>query len=899
MTRLHKFSLKKFCFPFAATAFCLAITWKSEAGHTHSSEIYSTLTSDTIPAPKKDTVPGLINRDSLTVSDTLPPTQTVDTFHFKYSKDTLDAPVNYEAMDSGVLLVREKKFLLYGKTKTTYKDVTLTAPMVSLDQATNVLTAVNAKDSSGTTIARAQFQQGTESFQSDTIEFNFKTQRGITRNTYTTAQEMYVHGDLIKKINANTTFAKRVTMTTCDYDDPHFGFVSNKGKFINQKIAVTGPIHPEFEGVPIPIYLPFGIFPLKQGRHSGLLPPRFTVTDQFGIGLEGLGYYQVLNDYLDVTVRSNIYSYGGWSFNVIPTYRKRYKYNGAFSFNIQHTKFNFKGDPDYNLVKTFNISWNHSVDQRARPGTNFSANVNAGSTKYNQYLANDPNRNFQNQLTSSIAYSKTWQDKPFNLTMSANHTQNNVTHDVRITLPDAGFTVTTLYPFQRKNLAGSAKWYEKIGVGYSGVMRNQLAFYDTAQNTLHGLIDTMMWGAQHRFPISMSLPPAGPLLISPFVSYEETWLTNRFHRQYNPLSNQIDTFGKQKGLFIDRQMSFGIGVNTSIFGTFLFKRSKVTAIRHVIRPTINFNYRPNLSKKYYDKVDRPNGGSDYLPQFDFARNLFQGYGYGEFGGISFAVDNNLEMKIRGKKDTTAEGHKVKLIDGFGFNSGYNFLADTMQLLPFNLYLRTTLFEKVSITAQALYNPYQQDSLGNYFNKFVWQGNRFSLGRLNTGSISMSTSFQSKPRDPKKAPTTPINQTTTDRNVLADRERLQDYVNRNPAEFVDFNIPWSISLSYSLFFSSQLNVATQKFKTKFTSNLSFNNSFSLTPKWNFTTNGYYDFNTMQLTMFTMSVSRDMHCWQMSVNVTPIGSYPSFNITLNPKSTILQDLRVNRTRTFYNY
>ncbi|HWJ91609.1 MAG TPA: putative LPS assembly protein LptD, partial [Flavisolibacter sp.] len=376
--------------------------------------------------------------------------------------------------------------------------------------------------------------------------------------------------------------------------------------------------------------------------------------------------------------------------------------------------------------------------------------------------------------------------------------------------------------------------------------------------------------------------------------------TRRQRHQYNPATKRIDTISDVKGLFIDRQMSFGIGMNTSIYGTFQFKHSRVTAIRHVIRPNINFNYRPNLSRKYYDYVQDSTGRFDYIPQIIASRNLFSSYGYGRFGGITFGVDNNLEMKYHGKKDTTAEGKKVRLIDGFGFTSGYNFLQDSMKLLPFNLYFRTTLFEKISITAQALYNPYQQDTLGRYFNKFVWQGNRFSLGRLNSGSISMSTSFKSKPRDPKKAPTaTPINHTTADPNLLADRERLQDYINRNPAEFVDFNIPWSVSLSYSLFFSQQLNTVTRKQKAKFTSNVSFNNSFSLTPKWNFTTNGYFDFNTMQLTMFTMSVSRDMHCWQMSVNVTPIGNYASFNITLNPKSSILQDLRVNRTRTFYNY
>ncbi len=897
MTDLYKISLKRICFTFVTIAFCIVITNSCEAQITKRSEIYSTLTSDTIPGKKNDSLllrdSGMINRDTM-------PQQRVDTFPLRFSKDTLDAPVVYEAADSGVLLIREKKFLLYGKTKTTYKDVTLTAPRVEFDQASNILTAIQSTDSLGNTIARAQFQQGTQGFQSDTIRFNFKTKRGITTNTYTQQGDgMFVHGSIIKKVSDSVAFIKKMTMTTCDLDEPHFGFIANKGKFVTNKIAVTGPIHPEFEGVPIPVYLPFGMFPLNRGRHSGLLPPQFTVNQDFGLGLEGLGYYHVLNEYLDVTLRTNIYSYGGWSASLAPTYRKRYRYQGSFNVSFQHNKFNFKGDPDYRLVKTFNIAWSHSVDQRARPGTNFSANVNAGSTRYNQYIPNNPYQNFNNQLNSSIAYSKTWKDKPFNLTMSANHNQNNATRLVNIMLPDVGFTVNTLYPFQSKVAGGQPKWYEKIGIGYSGVARNQVSFYDTVPNLMNKILDTLQWGAQHRFPINISLPALGPLLVSPFISYEETWLTRRTGRTWNSSLQKIDTTYNKKGLFIDRQMSFGIGMNTALFGTFQFRRGKIMAIRHVVRPNINVNYRPNLSKKYYDVIQTSPGNPNALPIGQFSSNNVYGqYGYGKFGGLTFGVDNNLEMKTRNKKDSANGTKKIRLIDGFGFSSAYNFLKDSLKLEHFNLYFRTTLFEKISITANGIYNPYQRDSFGRDIDKFIWQGNGFRLGKINSGSISMSTSFQSKPRDPNKAPENIPTKNMNDPNLLADKERLQDYMRRNPGEFVDFNVPWSLSLSYSLNFS-EAQRPDRSFYTTVSSNVQFNNSFSLTPKWNFTTSGFYDFDTKQLTMFTMSISRDMHCWQMSVNVTPIGSYKYFNISISPKSALLQDLRVNRTRYFYNY
>ena len=912
MNKLHKFSLKKICYIFIAIAFSIAITRESQARRITTREIYSTLTTDTIPERKKDSLILRSGRDSIPLNDTLLPidtippsltdtsrTQTIDTFNLKLSKDTLDAPVDYEASDSGVLLVKEKKFFLYGKTKTSYKDIVLTAPKVELDQQTNVLTAYSDRDSLGNVIARAQFLQGSEGFQSDTIQYNFKTKRGITRNTYTKQSELFVNAPYIKKVNDSIAFAKHVTMTTCDLDDPHFGFVTNKAQFVTNKIAVTGPVHPEFEGVPVPLYLPFGIFPLKSGRHSGFLAPQFAVTEQFGLGLEGLGYYYVLNDYIDVKLLTNIYSYGGWSASFIPTYNKRYRYRGAFNFSLQHTKLNFKGDPDYALTKTFNVSWNHSIDPKSARGTNFSANVNAGSTKYNQYVVNNPFRNFNNQLSSSIAYSKTWKGKPYNLTLSANHNQNNNTHLINLMLPDAGFTVATLYPFENKDRAGTAKWFEKIGVGYSMVARNQLSFYDTAQTTLAKLLDTVQWGAQHRFPITTSLPPLGPLIVSPFISYEETWLTRRIHRQYNPQTQKIDTVSNTKGLFIDRQMSFGVGFNTAVFGTFAFKKGKVL-VRHVMRPTFNMNYRPNLSKNNYDIIRDGNG---YLNQISRLSGLFSGYGYGRFGGATFGVDNTLEMKKRNDKIDTSgkqeQDKKIRLIEGFGFSSGYNFLQDSMQLLPFNLYFRTTLFEKLSITAQGLYNPYKQDSFGRDTRFLAWQDGDFSLGSIRSASVSMSTSFQSKPRDPKKPAevTNVTGKKIVDPSMLGDQQSMQQYINRNPSEFVDFNVPWSINLSYSLVFSKRIENGRNI--SDVTSNVSFNNTFSLTPKWMFTTSGYYDLNSTQLTMFTMSVSRDMHCWQLSVNVTPIGAYKYFNISISPKSGILQDLRVNRTRYFYNY
>ena len=903
--RLHKFK-PKYLFAGLLTAIFFTQTWKTAANYSSQPIFCIALTAqqDTVPRNTNDTLP---KRPLLSTTDTLkgdslgkilPPDSSiikVDTFDVKLSKDTLDAPVEYEAEDSMVVLVKDKKVLLYGKTKTIYKDIELTAPMMEIDQQTQILTAVNGLDSAGNLIDRAHFRQADTKFQSDTIRYNFKTQKGLTKNTHTVMGEgIHVQGDQVKRVG-DIIYSRKGVLTTCMYDDPHFGFRYDKVKMVNNKVAITGPIHPEFEGVPIPIYLPFGFFPMKKGRHSGLLAPQFTANEDFGLGLEGLGYYKTIGEHFDVTVRTNIYSYGGWTANIIPTYHKRYRYQGQLQFTVQSTKYNFKGDPDYIKNRAYSIVWSHSTDPRSRPGTTFNANVNAGSTTFNTYVPNDPRRNFQNQLGSSITYTKAFKNS--NLSISANHNQNNSLHLINLNLPDIGYTVNTLYPFQRKEMTGATKWYEKLGVAYNGTFKSQVSFYDTAFRTAQ-LLDTLQWGGQHNFPITLSLPPilGGKFLVSPNVSYENKWIAQKLRKEWNPSAKKVDST-ITKGFYTDHKMSFGIGINTALYGTFSFKGPSKTQLRHVIRPTLSFSYSPSFSKSHWHETQIDTLGRT-IRYSEYEGSLYGFYGEQDFGGMSFGLDNNLEMKRFPKKDTALEAKKIRLIDGFGFNGGYNFIADSLKLSPISFYFRSTLFEKINITAGTTLNPYQTDSNGYAIDKYAWEGGKFRLGRFTTGNLSMSTDFRSKPRDEKKEQERKMREEELLNDPLLgnDVQSQLDYMRRNPADFVDFNIPWSISLGLSVFFSERLN-ENYKFEKEFSSNLNFNGSFSLTPKWNFAVNGYYDFDTRNLQTFTMSISREMHCWQMAINVTPVGPFRYFNFTISPKSGLLQDLKINRTRYFY--
>lgn len=819
--------------------------------------------------------------------------QQIDTFNLRVSKDSLDSPVDYRASDSVVLEVPTKKITLYNKANVRTKDMDLTGNTIILDQDRKLLIATYTRDSLGNREGIPKFVQGESTLTADTIVYNIETQKGITKNAYTQSGEIYFNSKVGKKISANETFLFDGRFTTCNLDTPHFAFRTRKMKLITSKLAISGPIHPEFEDVPVPIYLPFGYFPINQGRHSGLLPPQFTASEQFGLGLEGLGYYKVLSEYFDFTLRTNLYSYGGWALFLSPTYRKRYRYSGALNLTVQNSRIisNIPKQP-FTSTKTFNITWGHTMDSKARPGTTFSASVNAGSTKFNQFVANNPTRNFTNQLNSSITYSKTW-DTRYNLTLSANHQQNNNTRLVTLNLPTVAFTVNTFNPFQRKQLVGEPKWYEKLGIGLTSNIVSDASFYDSLFS-FSKLLDTFSWGAQHNVPIQLSLPPVGPIQIGPSISYQERWYSRRFTRTWNATNEKIDTT-IEKGFYAARDISFGVGLSTAIFGTFtrFGKNSRVRALRHVIRPTVGINYRPDLAAKdYYTQQINKLGITQRFSYFD---GIYPGaFSEGRFGGMSFGIDNNLEMKVRSKTDTgEVADKKVRLIDGLSINGSYNFFADSFKLSQINASLRSTLFDKINITGQVTFDPYETDTLGFRVNKIKG----FGLGRVISGGLAVSTSFQSKAKEQPKV-ATEEDRTGLLPMTMEEQQAQLAYVRQNPAEFADFNIPWSINLSYSLNFTRQFKPDYSGFETKVYSNVNWNGDFNLTPRWKLGMNGYYDFTTSKIQTLTMYLSREMHCWQLSINVTPVGLYRSFNITINPKSGILRDLRINRTRYFYN-
>ena len=916
-------SIYKLASVIAVVFSILTVQSKNKVHFSNSFHNNLTAIQDTLKPIKRFTLPAAVSNSG---TDTIPQknknaqgdsttlVEVTDTINLKISKDSLDAVVEYNADDSMILDVPSKKITLYGKKTTTqYKDNNLSAPIIIFDQATGNITAAIKRDSAGKVIAMPTFKQADFTSTSDSIRFNMKTGKGITKSTYTQQGEMYVYGEAIKKINNNVFYVNRARITTCDLDTPHFAFVSNRMKLISKKLAITGPVHPEFEGVPVPIYLPFGIYPLSQGRHSGFLMPTFEVNEQAGVGLIGLGYYKVLSDYWDVTVRGNIYSYGGWTMNINPRYTKKYRYNGNLSFNMVNFKRNFKGDPDYSKSKEYNILWSHSVDSKARPGVGFSASVNAGSSGYNSHVPDNPYKNIQNRLYSSIQYSRNrtleglgdwWKDKSYNLTVAANHDQNTLDKLININLPDVGFSITTIYPFRKAEAVGTPKWYESLGIGYSGNAKSRFSFYDTAGNIFKQIKDTLQYGAHHSVPISLSLPPLGAFQVSPSVSYDETWFQTKTTRTWNNTTKKLDTTYNH-GFYTARDMSFSLSVSTRIFGMIASKSktSRIQAIRHEITPTLGFSYHPDMNKRNYYLVQTDDTTKRFtkFSYFD-QRNIFSPYSSNSSGSIFFGVDNNIQMKVRSKKDTANGGiKKISLIDNLSFNTSYDLFAKSygnpFPLSIFSINASTNLFNKVSITAGGILDPYDANVKGERIPTLVWKRKPISLGRLISGNVSLSTQFKGGDKTKKDSKPELTNYDNNRSGYPIDEYQSElAYIRNNPGEYADFKIPWSVNFSYALSINRPFDNIKQVFKTKFTQSVNFGGTLNITPKWQVAVNGSYNISAGQLGIIPISISREMHCWQMSINVSPVGKYRYYSINLSPKSGLLRDLRINRTRSF---
>ncbi|HRO43091.1 MAG TPA: putative LPS assembly protein LptD [Flavipsychrobacter sp.] len=871
------------CLPYMLTVFFIfALTTNSVAQTRIGKDATSVAVNDSL-ALSIDSLSATNTSDSVTISNL------EDSLGIKISPDALTSPVTATATDSAVLDMKNNLFYLYGDAQVNYEDLKLNAGQITFDQSTNTVIAQPAFDTSGGILKRPTFTQRQETVSYDSLQYNFKSKRAIIRNARSQYGEGFVYSQQVKRNPDESIFGWRNVYTTCALDTPHFGIRANKIKVVPNKVIASASANIVIEQVPTPVFLPFGLFPITQRQRSGFQMPSYTFEQQRGLGLTNGGYYFHLNDYVDFLFMANIFTKGSYSVSGISNYSNRYRYNGGLSFSYAYNKTGESYEPGASTTKDFMVNWRHQQDPKARPGTNFSASVMAGTSSFYSNNSYNVNQILNNQFTSNISYSKNWQNKPYSLSVAARHSQNTQTRLVDVSLPELNFYVAQFNPFENKKRVGSPKWYEKISAQYNFNAVNQISFYDTAfsLNTLS--LGDFRNGFKHSIPINASYNVLRFINLSFGTTYTEYWLTNKTYRFYNANEGKIDTVGN-RGFFTARDFNATAQLSTRIYGLKMFKRGKLMGIRHVLTPNVGFNYTPDFAaapfRYYYQTRLDTSGNLAYLSPFETSVIGVPGMGqYGDFSSsINFGINNNLQIKTRSRKDTTGNGRNVTLIDGFSITSAYNIAADSFNWSTFNMNFRTNILEKFNVSANAVFDPYATDyETGRRLPRTMWQEGT-GIANLRNANIALSANFRSKQKDKSANP------------AVRTDEYSQLMQNGGYNDYVDFDIPWSLNVAYSLGIDKRYTAFSKRDTIRLTQSLLFSGDFNVTSRWKMTFSSGYDFETKQLTLTSIDIYRDLHCWEMRLGTIPFGPRKSYNFTLSVKASILQDLKLVRRRDF---
>ncbi len=836
------------------------------------------------PNNKPDTVKTSreIPRDSLQLPN--------DTLKNAPFKSDIETTINYSATDSIVSSLVSKKVWLYGDAKIKYGDIELEADEILIDYENSTLTANGTRDSLGNRIGFPIFKNGSEIYETKDIVYNFKTRRAKISEVVTKQGEGIIHGATVFKNEKNELFTRGNLYTTCGLEHPHFAIRSTKVKAIPKDKVVSGPFYMEFNGVPTPLGFAFGMFPAERESKSGIIFPSYGEERRRGFNLRQGGYFFDISEYIKVTLLGDIYAKGGHALQTSAAYNKRYAYTGSFRFSYSKTP---TSDRIENKVfqRDYQLSWSHAPQSK---GTGrFSASVNAATSSFNtnNNLFNqnfDPNGNaFSNttrRMNSNISYSKTFKGTPFSMGLNATHQQDLRTKLVDLLLPSVSLNMNNIYPFQRKE-GGKAGLLENINFRYTMTAQNKInnrvspdSIAPFTAQTFSTFLNNGNRGMKHNIPLSTSMKIFKYFTLAPNATIDEIWYGERLAWGFDE-DNKIVRLDTVKGFNRITTYSAGVGLNTRIYGTVNFKKGKVKAIRHVMNPSVSYSYRPDFSTNpnYSIKLTNPETG-----QVTY-KSLHEGFMYGgapigQNQSINFGINNNFEMKVKNEEDTVAR--KVTLLNQLSFNSGYNFLADSFKLSPVSISANTNLFkEKLSINANAAYDPYRILN-GRRVDDYAW--NHGGRGRITSANIALSTNLNPAGQKNDTERTNKINNSN-----LSESDK-QHMIN-NPYEYVDFSIPWNLRISYSFNYANNLGTSD-----KITQTLQFSGDVKLSEQWKVVFNSGYDFEAGEFTQTNLDVTRDMHCWTMSLNWTPFGFFTSYNFRINVKSSMLQDLKMERRK-----
>jgi len=827
----------------------------------------------------------------------------------KKNSSGLDAELHATDDDSTHIDKTNNILYLYGHARVKYQDVEMDADFIRVDQKKKLIFARGSIDpKTHRYIGRPITKQGKDKpVESDSLLFNYETKKGKVYNPASEQDGNFISGGQVKKLNGDEAAYRNVLFSTCDkpFPETDFGIVITKGIGEKNQI-ISGPAYLEIEGVPLPLAIPFGFFPKPDHRTSGVVLPTFGEDAQLGFYLKDLGYYIALNDYVDLLTQGTIYSKGSYDLNETVHYLSRYKYSGTFSLSYGSHNYGLPGDPP---EKDFNITWSHSQNSNASPGSTFSASVNAGTSTF--YTNNPAQSNYnlasltQNNLSSSIAYGKTWTGTPFNLTVSLSHSQDLTAKTVTLNLPTFNFNMSTISPFDSKDRVGTQKWYQKITVGYSLQGTNNInAVPEDELFQGNTLFKRMQNGLEHQIPIGFNQTILKYFQFSATANYTERWYFQSIQETYDrnnlidPTAPVIDTVA---GFKRSGEYSTNAGFSTKVYSTMSFNQGKLKAIREVMTPSISFTYKPDFSDPSYGyyKTIVSNAVIPYPATSQiysiFQNGVYGGPSAGKQAGLSFSVDNTIEAKVRAKStDTSTADKHIKILDGLSFSTFYNFAADSFRLTPISFSGHTAiLHQKVNITFNGSLNPYEtrlRDSISGgqivkfaqSINRYTWQDGR--LPELTSFSMSASGALNPSTFSPK-APLQPVGNTL--QNMTPEQEQKLALLNSDPGAYVDFNVPWNISFNYNFAYNNNVT------STNVTNTIMLSGDVNITKNWKVQYSTNYDLRARALSSATsFSVYRNLHCWTLAMQWLPFGYYKSYNVTLKVNSAILQDLKLSK-------
>jgi hypothetical protein len=856
---------------------------------------------------KMDTIRGKNGEITVVKVDTI---HHVDSVSLKDKDDDSDIKdkITYKAKDSIVYDITSKKMYLYNGAETHYQKIQLNADKVEFDWTTMIMTAEGV-DSGGTEKGKPIFMDDGKEYRAGKMMYNFKNSRGKVFEVSTSEGDAYLHSEAVKRTEDMAWWGYKSKYTTCNLDHPHFYFKAKKIKLIPGKIIVTGPANLWIADIPTPLYIPFAIFPIKQGRRSGIIVPKYGSDAANGFFLRDGGYYWAANDNFGAKLTGTIYTNGSFDIKPSVQYKVNYKYSGSLALAYVRTAPSDPDLPGVSATNDFQAKWSFQLDPKAAPTHTFNASVNVSTANFNNAnRVTDGNTLFSTALNSNINYSKSFTSIPFlALTISANHSQNLQTRDLQITFPQVALTVNRVTPFKSKVSLSKPKWYENIGISYSFKAQATINTIDS-QLLKPDFYKQLMYGADHNITIDAPFTLFKYFNVTPNATYNERWYFQTENEQWvtkdqvttlpggytfrNPGGASYLKSDTNFGFKAARDFSANLSIGTKVTGIYKFKSKYFKALRHIFTPQVSGNYHPDFGTNfwgYYASV-RKNLYDNTLQPYSHFDNV-QGLGYGlpplgKYAAVNWALNNSFDVKIFSKKDTVNQEKKIEGLLKLNISGGYNFAADSLKLQVFNVNGTIKLLNNLSSSFGMVFDPYATGDYGRY-NTFYWETNH-ELLRFTSANLSLNANFHGKSK-PVSAP--PMNKA---------QRMVADYVSYNPDDYYDFDIPWTLGASYSLNLVNVHQSFTNRDSLEFTQYVTINGDLNLTPKWKIAYNSGFDFAQKKLTLTHFKVVRNLHCWELSFDWTawPL-DHQQFVIELKVLNPTLQDLKLTRKKTVYNY